>query len=99
MVYHVATFKIVDTSRAQEAADALWRLKDIVPRTIDYKVGINFKETPATAAVCIVGIFDNKEHLEEYMNHPIHTDEVAPVVAELCDYEIIERMVSCDFEV
>ncbi len=98
MIYHVATFKLVDPSKAQEAADALWRLKDVAPGTIDYKVGIHYATvTPTTAAVAIVGVFDTEEHFQMYMNHPIHTDEVAPVLAELVDYEIIERMVSTDF--
>ena len=98
MVCHVATFKLAEPSRAQEAADALWRLKDIVPGTMDYKVGINFKDSPTNASLCLIGVFDTKEHFEEYMNHPVHIEEVAPAVIELCDYEIIERMVSCDFE-
>lgn len=98
MIYHVATFKLPDPSKAQEAADALWRLKDVAPGTVDYKVGIHYKTvTPTAAAVAIVGVFEDEAALDAYMSHPVHTDEVAPILAELCDYEVIERMVSTDF--
>lgn len=100
MICHVGIFKLVDPTRAQEAVDALWRLKDIVPGTVDYKVGAHcFQRTPTNADVCLVGVFDTEESFQAYMNHPIHTDEVAPVLAELCDYEIIERMISCDIKI
>ncbi len=98
MIWHVATFRLTDPSTADQAAKALWRLRDIVPGTIDYQVGISFIDTPTTAKVCAVGKFTDMQAFDAYMNHPVHTDEVAPLLAELVNYEIIERMVSCDFE-
>ncbi|MDR1271591.1 MAG: Dabb family protein [Clostridiales Family XIII bacterium] len=98
MIYHIGTFKLADKARASEAADLLLKLKDIVPGTADYKVGINFTDKPTAATVCIIGAFETKEDFEAYMAHPVHTAEVAPKIAELCNHEYIERMASCDFE-
>lgn len=99
MICHVGTFKLADPNRAEEAIEAIMRLKDIVPGTMNYVAGKCFFPTPTNADVCLIGVFDTKEHYNEYMNHPIHTDEVAPFLIELCDYEIIERMRSCCFEI
>jgi len=98
MVWHVATFRLVDPSKAEEAAGLLRRLENIVPGIIEYQVGIDFMKAPNSADVCLVGKFDSRESFDAYMNHPVHTDEVAPDLIELVDYEIIERMASTDFE-
>lgn len=99
MIYHVGMFKLVDPSRAQEAVELLYRLKDVVPGTIDYKVGANFVNKPTAATVCLIGVFDSKETLTAYMEHPVHTKEVAPLIGEMCNNEYVERMVSCDMDV
>ena len=98
MIWHVATFRLVDPSKAQEAADLLSRLKDIVPGIVEYRVGIDFAKAPNSAAVCLVSKFENREAFDAYMNHPVHPDEVAPDLGELVDYEVLERMASTDFE-
>jgi len=98
MVWHIGTFKLADPEKAQEAVDLLYKLKDIVPGTIDYKVGINLMQSPTAATVCLIGVFDSKETLEAYMNHPVHIEEVGPAIIEMCNYEILERMTSCDME-
>lgn len=99
MIVHVGTFKLVDKSKKQEAVDLINKLRDIVPGMVDYKVGANMADTPTSFDVCLIGVFEDKAALDAYNNHPVHVDIVGPGLVEMCDYEIMERMGSCDFEI
>lgn len=103
MIWHVATFKLENKEDTQAAAEAIWKLKDVAEGTIDYQVGINFvQDKPTAAEVCLVGKFVDRDALNAYMTHPVHTKEVAPALFNFCGkgdmQKAMSRMVSCDFE-
>lgn len=97
MVWHVATFKLDDRSKAQEAADILYTLKDVVPGIVGYTVGVDFVGKANSADVCLVGVFKDKETFEAYMKHPHHTNVVSPAVMGMIGGDYITKTTSCDF--
>jgi len=81
------------------AAELLKSLKDVAPGTIDYKVGINFRKGPASAEVCPIGVFEDRQAFDTYMSHPHHRNVVSPGISKLIGGDFTARASSCDFEV
>jgi hypothetical protein len=77
---------------AETIRDNIEALKDVIPQLKEVEVGINFNSTDAAFDICLYSVFDSREDLEIYQNHPQHL-KVAEFIAKVrtqrvvCDYE------------
>lgn len=88
---------MADTPDKKEKAEAIKKnleaLKDKIDIIKDIRVGLNFNETESASDVVLETVFETKEDLNTYHNHPEHkavgANYVRPNVAErrVVDYE------------
>lgn len=77
---------------AETIRDNIEALKDVIPQLKEVEVGINFNSTDAAFDICLYSVFDSREDLEIYQNHPQHL-KIAEYIAKVrtqrvvCDYE------------
>jgi hypothetical protein len=77
---------------AETIRDNLEALKDVIPQLKEVEVGINFNSSDAAFDLCLYSVFDSREDLEIYQNHPQHL-KIAEYIAKVrtqrvvCDYE------------
>jgi hypothetical protein len=99
MIKHIVMWKLVDSYEgkskseiAETIRDNIEALKDVIPQLKEVEVGINFNSTDAAFDICLYSVFDSREDLEIYQNHPQHL-KVAEFIAKVrtqrvvCDYE------------
>jgi hypothetical protein len=90
MVKHIVIWRMANTPDKQEKAEAiktnLEALKDKISFIKEIHVGINFNETESASDVVLEAVFETKEDLNAYINHPEHkavgANYVRPNVAE-----------------
>lgn len=97
MIKHIVVWRMADTPDKTEKAEAikanLEALKDKIDIIKDIRVGLNFNETESASDVVLETVFETKEDLNTYQNHPEHkavgANYVRPNVAErrVVDYE------------
>lgn len=97
MIKHIVVWRMADTPDKKEKAEAiknsLEALKDKIDIIKDIRVGLNFNETESASDVVLETVFETKEDLNTYQNHPEHkavgANYVRPNVAErrVVDYE------------
>lgn len=97
MIKHIVLWRMNDTEdKADRAADIkkqLEALKDKIDFIVDIHVGLNFNTTDSASDVVLESVFNTKEDLEKYQNHPAHVavgaEYVRPNVKErrVIDYE------------
>ena len=81
------------TEKAEAIKENLEALKDKIDIIKDIRVGLNFNETESASDVVLETVFETKEDLNTYQNHPAHkavgANFVRPNVAErrVVDYE------------
>lgn len=99
MIKHIVMWKLIDSYEgrskseiAETIRDDIEALKDVIPQLKEVEVGINFNSSPAAFDLCLYSVFDSREDLEVYQNHPQHL-EIAQFIAKVktqrvvCDYE------------
>jgi len=99
MIKHIVMWKLVDyyegknkSDIAETIRDNLEALKDVIPQLKEVEVGINFNSSDAAFDLCLYSVFDSREDLEIYQNHPQHL-KIAEYIAKVrtqrvvCDYE------------
>ena len=95
MVKHIVLYFLKDNS--PESKEALKQqflsMKGKIDVLKDIQVGIDFLNSPRSADVSLTCLFDGKEDLAVYANHPVHI----PVL----EYakQVVEKSVSCDYEI
>ncbi|MCH5211470.1 MAG: Dabb family protein [Oscillospiraceae bacterium] len=76
MIKHIVVWRIADgedkIARAEAIKKNLEALKDKIEVLVDIEVGLNFNTTEAASDVVLVSIFNSREDLEEYQEHPEH---------------------------
>lgn len=97
MIKHIVVWRMADMPDKKEKAEAikenLEALKDKIDIIKDIRVGLNFNETESASDVVLETVFETKEDLNTYQNHPAHkavgANFVRPNVAErrVIDYE------------
>lgn len=97
MIKHIVVWRMNDTGDKQKKAEdiktQLEALKNIIDFIVDIRVGLNFNTTESASDVVLETVFNTKEDLERYQNHPAHVavgrDYVRPNVSErrVIDYE------------
>lgn len=97
MIKHIVVWRMADMPDKMEKAEAikenLEALKDKIDIIKDIRVGLNFNETESASDVVLETVFETKEDLNTYQNHPAHkavgANFVRPNVAErrVIDYE------------
>ena len=97
MIKHIVVWRMNDTEDKQKKAEdiktQLEALKNIIDFIVDIRVGLNFNTTESASDVVLETVFNTKEDLERYQNHPAHVavgrDYVRPNVSErrVIDYE------------
>ena len=97
MIKHIVVWRMNDTEDKQKKAEdiktQLEALKDKIDFIVDIRVGLNFNTTEAASDVVLETVFNTKEDLDSYQNHPAHVavgrDYVRPNVSErrVIDYE------------
>ena len=97
MIKHIVVWRMAPMPDKKEKARAikenLEALKDKIDVIKDIRVGLNFNETESASDVVLETVFETKEDLNTYQNHPAHkavgANFVRPNVAErrVVDYE------------
>ena len=95
MVRHIVLYFLKDNS--PESKEALKQkflsMKGKIDVLKDIEVGIDFMQSPRSADVSLTCLFDSKEDLAVYANHPVHI----PVKQYV--QQVVERSISCDYEI
>lgn len=100
MVKHIVLWKLKDfangLSKAENALaikSKLESLKGKIQGLIDIEVGIDFLKSPESGDIVLYSVFEDKQALEFYQQHPLHK-EIMHFIAEarserrVVDYEI-----------
>lgn len=97
MIKHIVAWKMANTPDKKEKIAAikenLEALKDKVDVIKDIHVGVNINDGEYASDIILESVFETKEDLNIYQNHPEHkavsTNYVRPNVAErrVIDYE------------
>ncbi len=97
MIKHIVVWRMANTPDKKEKAEAIKKnleaLKDKIDVIKDIHVGLNFNDTEYASDVVLESVFETKEDLNTYQNHPEHksvgANYVRPNVAErrVIDYE------------
>lgn len=90
MIKHIVVWRMNDTPDKAEKMNAIKENLEALKGKIDFlrdiRVGINFNTTDAASDIVLETVFDTKENLEKYQNHPDHVavgrDYVRPNVSE-----------------
>lgn len=79
MIKHIVMWKLIDSYEgkskreiAEIIRDSLTALKDAIPQLKEVEAGINFNSSDAAFDLCLYSVFDSREDLEIYQNHPQH---------------------------
>ena len=78
MVKHVVCFKLKDNSpeACQKAKEVLMGMKGEVELLREISVGIDFLHSPRSYDLILETVFDSKEDLAAYQEHPYHVNVV-----------------------
>jgi len=97
MIKHIVIWKMADMpdkdKRAQDIKTNLEALKDKIDYIKDIRVGLNFNESDSASDVVLETVFETREELNAYQEHPDHkavgANYVRPYVKErrVVDYE------------
>ena len=95
MVKHIVMFKLTDKNLVtiEKAVSALKGMTNRIESLKSLEVGVDYKNSERSYDIVLTALFDNKQGLEVYSNHPIHTP-VKQTLLSLCscsvvvDYEI-----------
>ena len=80
MVKHIVMFDFKDENKEEnllKAKEMLEALIETVPSLKSMEVGLNFSKEERAMDLSIITVFDDKEGLELYANHPEHLEVVA----------------------
>jgi len=95
MVRHIVLYFLKDKS--VESKEALKQkflsMKGKIEVLRDIEVGIDFMASPRSADVSLTCLFDSKEDLAVYADHPVHL----PVKQYV--QQVVEKSISCDYEI
>ena len=99
MIKHIVMWKLIDyyegktkNEIAETIKENIEALKEVIPQIKEVEVGINFNSSDAAFDLCLYSVFDSREDLEIYQNHPQHL-KIAEYIAKVrtqrvvCDYE------------
>jgi hypothetical protein len=100
MVKHIVMWKLKETAEgktkeenAKIMVDMIHSLKESVPVVVDIEAGIDFNQSEAAYDVALYSVFNNKEALHIYQEHPEHLK-----VAEFIN-KVRESRVVVDYEI
>ena len=95
MVRHIVFYFLKDKSPESKQAlkQTFLSMKGKIDVLKDIEVGIDFMKSPRSADVSLNCLFDSKEDLAIYANHPVHL----PVKEYV--QQVVEKSVSCDYEI
>ena len=95
MVRHIVLYFLKDKS--PESKESLKQkflsMKGKIDVLKDIEVGIDFMQSPRSADVSLTCLFESKEDLAIYADHPVHL----PVKQYV--QQVAERSISCDYEI
>ena len=95
MVRHIVLYFLKDNS--PESKEALKQqflsMKGKIDVLKDIEVGIDFMKSPRSADVSLTCLFESREDLAVYAEHPVHI----PIKKYV--QQVAERSVSCDYEI
>lgn len=94
MIHHVVLFKFNDNATPEKIdamAKALITLKDQLPGIVRFIWGPSVSIEPYGKGYthAFIMSFDNKEHRDAYVPHPLHKAMVAKYVDPICDDGIV----------
>ena len=95
MVRHIVLYFLKDKSPESKQAlkEKFLSMKGKIDVLKDIEVGIDFMQSPRSADVSLTCLFDSKEDLAIYADHPVHI----PVKQYV--QQVVERSISCDYEI
>ena len=82
MLHHIVALRVPDPVQAEELANRLKALKDLIPEIRSYTAGVDVLDTPVSYEVGLHSTFDDADALERYRAHPAH-QAVLQLIAEV----------------
>src|SRR5699024_10665706 len=95
MIRHVVLYYLKDKSpeSKQALANQFLSMKGKIDVLKDIETGVDFMGEDRSADVSLVFLFDSKEDLKIYADHPVHKPVKQYVKS------VVEKSVSCDYEI
>ena len=100
MIKHIVMWKLAESAEgadrlenAQKIRGMIEGLRGVIPQIREIEIGINFNDSGAAYDVVLYSVFDSKEDLDSYQEHPEHK-KVADFITKVrtdrvvADYEI-----------
>ena len=72
MVKHVVCHRYRDKAEAEKISVMLGALVGVVPTLRSMETGVDFLDSPRSYHLVLSAVFDDREGLEAYQNHPAH---------------------------
>ena len=101
MIRHIVVWKFLDQADGRTrlenlelARKALLELPSRIPGILAWEVGLNAVEAPEAFDLALVSLFEDREALAIYQNHPEHQR----VVAFLRNVRLHRAVVDCEVE-
>jgi Stress responsive A/B Barrel Domain len=82
LLHHVVCLRVPDPVQAEELANRLNALAELIPVIRSYTAGVDVVDTPVSYEVGLHSTFDDVEALEVYRAHPAH-QAVLQLIAEV----------------
>ena len=95
MVKHIVMYKLKENSQKakEELVNVFLSMKGKIDVLKDIETGVDFMGEDRSADVSLVCLFDSKEDLKIYADHPVHQPVKQYVKS------VVEKSVSCDYEI
>ena len=101
MVKHIVVWKLKDSAHGNTKAENAQLIKaklEALNGKIDgmtlLEVGIDFSKTDQSGDVVLYSVFDSKEHLDRYQEHPEHKAVMPFIMEARIERRVIDFVVS-----
>ncbi|MCX7908557.1 MAG: Dabb family protein [Ignavibacteria bacterium] len=100
MLKHIVMFKLKENylgkpknELAREIKASLEKLPSLIPQIKFYEIGINELSDPRSFDLVLISIFENKDDLELYRNHPEHKKTLEFILERSLDAKVVDYFV------
>lgn len=96
MIKHIVCFNLLDPTEenCKKAAEVLLSMKDKIDVLRGIEVGVDFLRSERSCDVVLETLFDSKEDLGTYQDHPYHVETVKKYM-----HKVRKSSISADYEI
>ena len=90
MIKHIVLFKLADKNpgNIEKAVSALEGMKGKIETLKNLEVGVDFLNSERSFDLALTTVFDDKQGLAVYANHPVHLP-VKELMVSLCSSSVV----------